>query len=51
MAYGSYKGKDISDPALRELFSRDYAVNSDWYKERLALKQQKDITFYKNKIF
>ena len=50
MAYGNYKGKDISDLELRKLFNREYIVNSDWYKERLKLKQQKDISFYKNQI-
>ena len=50
MAYGSYEGKDISDPELRKYFNRDYVLNSDWYKERLVLKQQKDIRFYKSQI-
>jgi hypothetical protein len=50
MAYGNYEGKHISDPELRKYFNRDYVVNSDWYKERLELKQQKDITFYGKQI-
>ncbi|WP_165731725.1 hypothetical protein [Polaribacter sp. 20A6] len=50
MAYGNYEGKDISDPELRKLFEREYVINSDWYKERLQLKQQKDIAFYDNQI-
>ena len=50
MAYGNYEGKEISDPELRKYFDRDYVVNSDWYKERLALKQQKDIAFYNKQI-
>jgi hypothetical protein len=50
MAYGNYEGKDISDPELRKYFDRDYVVNSDWYKERLELKQQKDISFYSKQI-
>ena len=50
MAYGNYEGKEMSDPDLRSLFERDYVINSDWYKERLKLKQQKDINFYKNQI-
>ncbi|MCL4147270.1 UNVERIFIED_CONTAM: hypothetical protein GTU68_051767 [Idotea baltica] len=50
MAYGNYEGKDISDPELRKLFTREYVLNSDWYKERLKLKQQKDIAFYGNQI-
>lgn len=50
MAYGHYEGKDISSPELREYFNRDYVLNADWYKERLALKQQKDITYYGSQI-
>lgn len=50
MAYGNYKGKAISEPELRHYFSRDYVINSDWYKARLALKQEKDICFYEKQI-
>ncbi|APZ45343.1 hypothetical protein BW723_03070 [Polaribacter reichenbachii] len=50
MAYGNYEGKDISDPELRKYLDRDYVINSDWYKERLKLKQEKDIAFYKSQI-
>ncbi|HSD08424.1 hypothetical protein [Flavobacterium sp.] len=50
MAYGNYEGKEMSDPELRSYFERDYVINSDWYKERLHLKQQKDIAFYTNQI-
>ena len=50
MAYGHYEGKEMSDPELRSYFERAYVINSDWYKERLTLKQQKDINFYTNQI-
>lgn len=50
MAYGSYEGKELSDPELRSYFEREYVINSDWYKERLKLKQQKDINFYTKQI-
>lgn len=50
MAYGHYDGKDINDPELRKYFDRSYVVNADWYKERLALKQQKDIKYYRSQI-
>ncbi len=50
MAYGHFEGKEISDPTLRAYFDRDYVINSDWYKERLKLKQAKDIAFYKKQI-
>ena len=50
MAYGTYEGKEISDPELRKFFDRGYVINSDWYKERLVLKQQKDLKFFSNQI-
>ena len=50
MAYGNFEGKDISDLELRKYFERDYVINSDWYKKRLLLKQQKDAIFYKKQI-
>lgn len=50
MAYGHYEGKSINDPELRTYFNRDYVLNSDWYKDRLILKQQKDLRFYQSQI-
>ncbi len=50
MAYGQYEGKDISDPELRKYFTRDYVIGSDWYKERLKRKQDKDVAFFKGQI-
>ncbi len=42
MAYGTYEGKDINDSSIRELFTRDYLLQSAWYKERLSIKQHRD---------
>lgn len=50
MAYGSFNGKDLNDPELRREFERDYVLQSDWYRKRLMLKQQKDTTFLKSQI-
>ena len=50
MAYGNYEGKDLNDPELRKQFNREYVIQSDWYKDRLKLKQQKDIDFLKKQI-
>ncbi len=50
MAYGQYEGKEISDPELRKEFDRETVINSDWYKERLKLKQERDITFHQKQI-
>jgi hypothetical protein len=50
MAYGEFEGKEISHPDLRKYFDRDYVINSDWYKERLKLKQEKDVKFHIEQI-
>ncbi len=50
MAHGHYNGKDINDPSIRNMFTRDYLMQSDWYHERLKRKQQKDIALWHRKI-
>ncbi len=50
MAYGHYEGKDISDPELRNMFTREYVMQSDWYKDRLKMKQERDIELLKQQI-
>jgi len=46
MAEGQYKGKTIDDPSIREMFTLDYLLQSDWYKERLTIKQQRDAALW-----
>lgn len=50
MAYGTYEGKTIDDPEIRNLFDRDYVLGSDWYRERLAIKQQRDIEMTRRQL-
>ncbi len=47
MAYGEFEGKPISDPAIRNLFSRDAMLESDWYRRRLQTKCQRDLDHWK----
>lgn len=42
MAKGNYEGRTIDDPAIRNMFTREYLLASDWYMERLVIKQQRD---------
>ncbi|WP_051604255.1 hypothetical protein [Methylobacter tundripaludum] len=42
MAEGEYAGQTISDPAIRAMFTRDYLLQSDWYQQRLEIKQQRE---------
>lgn len=43
MAHGHYNGKTVDDPEIRGMFDREKVIDSDWYKERLQLKQKKDM--------
>lgn len=48
MAEGFFEGKDISHPEIRKLFTRDYLLTSEWYHQRLSLKQQLDVRLWKS---
>lgn len=50
MTEGVYEGKPISDPELRKQFSREVVLSSDWYHERLLLKQKNDIIHWQKSI-
>ncbi|MCF0191333.1 MAG: hypothetical protein HUJ96_08740 [Marinilabiliaceae bacterium] len=50
MAYGEYEGKTIDDPELRDMFRRENVIKSDWYMERLAIKQQRDLKLAKEQL-
>ncbi len=43
MACGEYEGKKITDPEVRDLFTRQSLLQSDWYRRRLTAKKQQDI--------
>lgn len=42
MVTGEYEGKTLQDPEIRELFTRESMLHSDWYKERLLSQQKSD---------
>jgi hypothetical protein len=48
MAYGNYQGKQVDDPEIRNMFTRDYLLHSDWYLNRLKLKQARDAKLWRN---
>ena len=50
MAYGEYEGKDAHHPEVRALFTREALLASDWYRERLAVKQQRDIELWRRHV-
>jgi hypothetical protein len=43
MREGTYEGKGLSDPAIRELFLPESILASEWYQERLESKQKADV--------
>jgi len=50
MAHGEYQGKDLSHSEIRALFTRESLLASDWYRERLDLKQQRDIALAERQV-
>jgi hypothetical protein len=50
MAYGHYDGKDQHHPEVRRLFSREALLASDWYGERLAVKQERDVELWRRNV-
>ncbi|MEN8843920.1 MAG: hypothetical protein ACN4GF_12040 [Lentimonas sp.] len=42
MVSGEYEGKTLQDPEIRELFTRESMLKSDWYQERLVSQQESD---------
>ena len=50
MANGEFQGKDVHHPDIRDMFSRDYLLASDWYHERLEIKQQRDRALWQRHV-
>jgi hypothetical protein len=46
MAHGSWKGLTLQSPAFRRLFTREEMLQSEWYRQRIALQQEKDRALY-----
>jgi len=40
MKDGNYEGKTLDDPSVREMFTYDSIIKSEWYAERLITHQQ-----------
>ena len=50
MATGSWHGHDLSSPAVRDLFTRESLLESDWYRDRLDTKQMRDIALWQRHV-
>ncbi len=50
MVNGNYEGNGIESEEVRSLFTKEFVLNSDFYKARLKAKQQKDISLTEKHI-
>jgi hypothetical protein len=50
MATGKYMGMDVHHPEFRALFTRENLLESDWYRERLEVKQQRDVALWQHHV-
>ena len=50
MRDGLYEGKTIDDPEIRDLFSREHLLTSDWYEARLKAKQAQDVARWQKRV-
>jgi hypothetical protein len=50
MVHGVWENLGPDDPALRALFTRQHLLASDWYRERLSVKQQRDVALWQCNI-
>lgn len=50
MRDGFYEGKTLDDPSLRQMFTRESILKSEWYAERLMNRQQIEINLLQSAI-
>jgi hypothetical protein len=50
MRDNQYEGRDINDPTIRGLFTRQSLLASAWYRARLEHKQQIDIRLWERHV-
>ena len=50
MAEGCYQGMDAHRPGLREMFTLESLMSSDWYRRRLEARQTADERLWRRHI-
>jgi hypothetical protein len=50
MVEGTFEGKKRHAPDIRAMFDRDAVLQSDWYRERLLIKQQRDTDLWTRNV-
>ena len=47
LATGAYEGRDAQHPEVRAMFTRESLLGSEWYRQRLRIKQHRDAALWK----
>ena len=47
LAFGSHDGMTAHHPEVRRMFTREYLLGSDWYRQRLETKQRRDVALWR----
>ena len=50
MIDGEYEGKNRHHPEIRAMFDRKTILESDWYNDRLRIKQERDVALWTKNI-
>ncbi|MEL6105182.1 MAG: hypothetical protein AAFU85_04065 [Planctomycetota bacterium] len=50
LATGDYEGRTVEDPTIREMFTREHLLASEWYKRRLVEQQDRDTQHWKDAV-
>ncbi len=50
MAHGQHEGRDVNDPSVRRMFTREAVLASEWYRERLRVKQARDVALWERHV-
>jgi hypothetical protein len=50
MAFGQWHGKEVHHPDVRNLFTREALLGSDWYGQRLRVKQERDVELWRRHV-
>lgn len=50
MVHGHFEGKDLNSPEIRSMFSRDSVLSSEWYRERLETRKNREIHLWERHL-
>lgn len=50
MAHGNWEGHDSSSPEVRQMFTKEHLLGSQWYRDRLEAKRQVDIQLWERHV-